>query len=158
MTGRLKMTKTGTIHSIIQGMITTTMMILLLIVSSFDWLKTSMWMKRWQQCVKWVIDEMRKKMVEEKIIRENYLTFRPIKRQRLSWFITVVLSLLCSLVAEIICALSRLEVTASKESTLSNWLVDSCWQLNKSYEMWVITVRTRWCLKWKHCAKERVGG
>ena len=74
-------------------------------------------------------------MVEEKVIRENYLTFRPIKRQRLSWFITVVLSLLCSLVAEIICALSRLEVTASKESTLSNWLVDSCWQLNKSYEM-----------------------
>ena len=78
---------------------------------------------------------MRKKMVEEKVIRENYLTFRPIKRQRLSWFITVVLSLLCSLVAEFICALSRLEVTDSKESTLSNRLVDSCWQLNKSYEM-----------------------
>ena len=54
-----------------------------------------------------------------------YLTFRPIKRRRLGWFTTVVFSL-CSVIAEFIRALSRLEVTDNiTGSTLCNRLVDS---------------------------------
>ena len=54
----------------------------------------------------------------------DYGITRPIKRRRLGWFTTVVFSL-CSVIAEFIHALSRLEVTDNMGSKLCNRLVDS---------------------------------
>ena len=92
--------------------------------------------------------------VEPRIDTICWSCFQTNKKATSGWFTTVtILFFLCSLVAEFIHALSRLEITDIKESMLCNVLVDSCQQSNKSYEMWVITVRTSYCLKWKYCAK-----
>ena len=75
------------------------------------------------------------------------LSYFQTNKKATSWLVHncfILVMFYYSLVAEFIRALSRLEVADVKESTpLCNGLVDSCCQLNKSYEMWVITVKTR---------------